>query len=330
MAELLPGVHQIPINYNGRPLRLYLLLGAFASVLMDTGDAGVPEKDILPYFDRIGFKAADLTYLMITHPDVDHTGGLARMHRAAPQARVICGAADRSQVEEPEVLVERRYRLYYREHGVGPDDAAKAKLLPRCGGPVATAFTFTGGEELRLGPDQMAQILHLPGHARGHLGVWLPWAQTAIIADAVHETANRYLDGRAAFAPTYMQVDDYLGTIRQLEALRPQRLYSCHWADQETPEQVQAFLSRSRDYALHAEAVILETVKAAGRAGLTLREVMARAKPMLGDWPAERDADTRFMAMGHLERLIGQGLLVEERERPPRFRYAPRWSGMEA
>ena len=322
MPEVLPNIHQIPVNYNNRPLKLYLLIGPNASLLMDTGDAAVPEKDILPYFAAIHFDPRQLTYLMITHPDVDHQGGLARMKQACPQARVVCGTADRTQIESPEALVELRYRAFYRRHGLGPDDAAKAKLLPRCGGYVPADCTFSGGEELRLGPDWLVQILHLPGHSHGHLGVYLPQHNVALIADAVQGTANRYLDGRAAFAPTYMYVDEYLGTIDALAAMHLDKLFSCHWPDCPIPQDVQSFLAQSRDYCLRADKVIADVIKAAPT-GLTLKEIMAAAKPQLGDWPAERDGDARSMAAGHVERLVGQGLVTASNEIPVRFNWAP-------
>ncbi len=52
--EVLPGVHQIAVNYKNRPLNLYLLLFGGESLLMDTGEATTPGKDILPYFAKIG------------------------------------------------------------------------------------------------------------------------------------------------------------------------------------------------------------------------------------------------------------------------------------
>ena len=69
------------------------------------------------------------------------------------------------------------------------------------------------------------------------------------------------------------------------------------------------FLNQSRDYALNAEKVILEMVKGAGEKGATLKDVCTQAKAQLGDWPTERDSDTRSMACGHLERLVANGVL---------------------
>ncbi|MGN6368572.1 MAG: MBL fold metallo-hydrolase [Phycisphaerae bacterium] len=328
--QILPNIHQIPVNYKNRPLKLYLLLAPEFSMLMDTGDASTPDSDILPYFQQINFDPKNLTHIMATHPDVDHTGGLARMHQAAPNAKIICGTLDREQIESPQGLINIRMRAHYHYHQMGMNDEAVQKFLPRAGADVPIAQTFAGRETLRWGGDdnKYIQILHLPGHSRGHLGVFLPWENAAIIGDAVHGTANRFLDGKAAFAPTYMYIDEYLGTIDRLQSMNLSKLFSCHWPDCLSNEDVNAFLTQSRDYALNAEQVILNTVKAAGPDGITLKDLCTRAKPQLGDWPPERDADTRSMACGHLQRLVDLGLLRSTDTPPVRYMCDPRWKGL--
>src|SRR4051812_4289351 len=126
--EIIPGVHQIPVVFGGRPLKLYLIFGERSggrreSMLMDTGDAAVPASDILPYFASIGFDPRELTYVMLTHPGLDHVGGVYGVRAAAPQAKFICGTADREQIETPEGLGRIRARAHYYWHGLGPDDA---------------------------------------------------------------------------------------------------------------------------------------------------------------------------------------------------------------
>jgi glyoxylase-like metal-dependent hydrolase (beta-lactamase superfamily II) len=335
--EVLPGVHQIAMVYHGRPLHLYLLIYGGDSLLMDTGDAGVPATEILPYFQKIGFDPRKLRYVMLTHPDLDHVGGAYAVREAAPQAQFLCGTLDREQVETPEALGRLRARAHYYWHGLGPDDAKLAEFVRMAGGggPLAVAeerkltfhATLDGGEILTLGGKEL-RILHLPGHSQGHLGVYLPWERAAIIGDAVHGTANRYTDGRAAFACTYMYVDAYLGTIDQLQGMGLDRLYSCHWADCTDRAMVDHFLDLSRAYARRAEGAILETVRAAGTAGLTLRDVCVRAKGELGDWPAEKDMETRSMACGHLQRLTTWGMVRTTDDRPTRYVAEGEWRGL--
>src|SRR4051812_13123057 len=100
--EILSGVHQIPVNYKGRPLKLYLLLFNGEAMLMDVGDGPTPETDILPYFEKIGFDPKKLNYILLTHPDIDHVGGLHRMKAAVGErTKFICGTLDREQIETP-------------------------------------------------------------------------------------------------------------------------------------------------------------------------------------------------------------------------------------
>ena len=106
------------------------------------------------------------------------------------------------------------------------------------------------------------------------------------------------------------------------------RLFSCHWADCNDNAAVDAFLNEARLYTLSAEQAIMETVKNVGTAGLTLREVCTAAKPQLGDWPAAQDGATASMACGHLQRLVGQGLLRVTDTPPVRYVYEPNWKGL--
>jgi glyoxylase-like metal-dependent hydrolase (beta-lactamase superfamily II) len=266
---------------------------------------------------------------MATHPDLDHTGGLSRIKQVAgPHTQFVCGTLDRPEVESPEGLVDIRYRAHYHWHQMGPDDQGRDALIKRSGAYVPINTTYAGGETIRVSHDQYLQILHLPGHSRGHLGVYLPWENAAIIGDAVHGTANRFLDGKAAFACTYMYVEQYLGTIDRLLAMKLNRLYSCHWPECTTKEEVAAFLLESRNYALQATQSILETVRGGGENGMTLKEVCLAAKPRLGDWPAEKDLETRSMAHGHLTYLVNSGHLSQSDSIPIRYSANQRWAGL--
>jgi hypothetical protein len=92
---------------------------------------------------------------------------------------------------------------------------------------------------------------------------------------------------------------------------------------------VTKWLQESRDYALQAEQIILETVKAAGDAGLTLHDVCIKAKPGLGQWPVEFDGYTANMAVGHLQRLANRGWIrLEGATRPARYVYENHWRGI--
>jgi hypothetical protein len=61
---------------------------------------------------------------------------------------------------------------------------------------------------------------------------------------------------------------------------------------------------------------------------MTMREVCLRAKVGLGDWPAEKDLETRSMACGHLQRLVDWGLLRRDEGRPTQYFAEEGWRGL--
>jgi glyoxylase-like metal-dependent hydrolase (beta-lactamase superfamily II) len=322
MPEILPNVHQIIVNYGGRPLRPYLLIGPAASLLIDAGDTTTAEKDLLPYFQSIGFDPARLTYVLITHPDIDHSAGLAAVKKLCPNAKLICGTADRYEVESPLGLVDSRARYHWKLHHEGPDGKDRDAMLAKSGEFTPVDFTCAGGELLRLGPGDgpldTVEILHLPGHSHGHLGVFIPAHNTAIIGDAVHDRCALLFDGNPALPVTYMYIDEYISTIARLKAMKLERIHSAHWRDCTTPEEVTAWLDLSRDYAISAEKTILELVRQSP-AGVTLHELLQQIKPVLGTWPVHRDSLARFFVAGHLEHLQRLGLMTMTDEPPVRW-----------
>src|SRR5262245_28061869 len=109
-------VYLLEAEIGGRPLQLPLLIGAEHSVLLDTGCAPDVQRVILPTLKKIGLKPSQLSFVINTHCDTDHTGGNHGMKQAAPQALLCCGDADREMVESPEKLIKLRYDAYRKKH----------------------------------------------------------------------------------------------------------------------------------------------------------------------------------------------------------------------
>jgi glyoxylase-like metal-dependent hydrolase (beta-lactamase superfamily II) len=134
---------------------------------------------------------------------------------------------------------------------------------------------------LRLGPDRRVEILHLPGHTPGHLGIWDPKNGAAIIIDAVLETGLYDREGNRLIPPRYFDVARYRGTIRKLQTLRPEHLLTAHYP----PMQGQAaldFLDLSLEFTERVQEVVREGLEA----GTTdLWELTRRADARLGPYP---------------------------------------------
>ena len=88
--EIAPDIHRIPCLFMGdRVAYVHLLIGEASSILLDTCCAHNPAQEILPYMERIGFDRERLSYILISHSDLDHQGGNCPMKAATPRAKLL-------------------------------------------------------------------------------------------------------------------------------------------------------------------------------------------------------------------------------------------------
>lgn len=307
--EIAPGIHQIPCLFGaGRLVYVYLLVGDSASILVDTGCAHNPEQDILPYMAAIGFHPSSLTYILITHSDLDHQGGSAPMKAAAPRALLACHELDRPWVESTEALISGRYAQFEADHGIGYGDEGKAGIRAQTLS-LPLDFTLTGGERFRLGAGWHVEAIHTPGHTWGHTALYDPNSRTLISGEATMWTHIPDANWGPAMPPTYCYVDTYLATQDRLLAMDIGQLASAHWPTQTGPD-VAAFIHTGKDFCLDVEARLLELARARP---FTLRAAIDTLGPKLGGWPLATNQDFSYGMAGNLARLTQRGLLTTGR-----------------
>ena len=108
-------------------------------------DGALPESadQIAANIGRLGFRVADVKYLLISHAHLDHAGGLARL-KALSGARLLASAGDRPELESG--------RIGYRKSWDFP--------------PVKVDRVIQHGERLRIGDASLTAHL-TPGHTKG-------------------------------------------------------------------------------------------------------------------------------------------------------------------
>jgi glyoxylase-like metal-dependent hydrolase (beta-lactamase superfamily II) len=278
--EILPGIHRIESDLGARFMCQYLLVGEDHTVLVDTGLAGTPEEVIIPYLGEIGLSLEDIGEVIISHADVDHCGGNRALKERHPSLWFTCGEADRPYVENNQVMFAEIY-CWSEPYGFGPDKESKDWIRTELGGDSPVDAGLRGGETMRLGPDRRIEILHLPGHTPGHLGIWDPKNGAAIIIDAALETGIYDREGNRLIPPRYFDAARYQGTIRKLQTLRPEHLLTAHYP----PMQGQAaldFLDLSLEFTKQVHGVVREGLEN----GITdLWELTRRADAQLGPYP---------------------------------------------
>ena len=305
-----PGIHRIKCLFGvNRMVYVHLLIGDEASMLVDTGCAHNPEQDILPYMASIGFDPRRLTYILITHSDMDHQGGNAPMKAAAPQAILMCHNLDRPWVEDTEALIRGRYAQFERDHAIGYSDAGKQGTREGCLS-LPLDMTLAGGERFRLSSNWYVEAVHTPGHTWGHTAIYDPRSKTLVSAEATMWNAILGDDWQPAMPPTYCYVDTYLATQDRLLAMDIDLLASAHWPLQQGPA-VADFIAESRNYCLHVERTLLDFAQETG--GFSLRQAVATLGPALGRWPAETNQDFSYGMAGNLDSLTRRAILATER-----------------
>jgi glyoxylase-like metal-dependent hydrolase (beta-lactamase superfamily II) len=247
---------------------------------VDSGLAGTPEEVIIPYMEGIGLTLEDVDEVIISHADVDHCGGNRALKERHPTLWFSCGEADRPYVESNRVMLAEIYR-WSEPYGFGPDEESRDWIRRELGGDSPIDAGLRGGETMRLGPRRRIEILHLPGHTPGHLGIWDPENEAAIIIDAALETGIYDREGNRLIPPRYFDAPKYQSTIRKLRTLRPQHLLTAHYPPMQGEEAL-AFLDRSLDFTEQLHRVVSEGLSS----GTTdLWELTRQAVARLGPYP---------------------------------------------
>jgi glyoxylase-like metal-dependent hydrolase (beta-lactamase superfamily II) len=276
-VEVAPGIHRIESILGPRPFSQYLLWDE-RSLLVDTGTKETPEAVILPFLDEVGFAPDELDLVLVSHADVDHFGGNAAMRAAARRATICAHAADAPWVEDSALIMRERYGWYER-YGVGYPEDTFAWLRDAMGQDTPVDLRLVGGEQIRLGARLTVDVLHLPGHSAGHLGLWEPDSRTAIVMDAVLGNGLLDTDGRVIHPPPLPHVAGYERSVRLLQELRPERLLTAHY-DVMEGEAVRRFLDDSLDFVQRARRVVEEAL--ADDHQVTLAALLEWADPQLG------------------------------------------------
>ncbi|MBI2942236.1 MAG: MBL fold metallo-hydrolase [Chloroflexi bacterium] len=308
--EVAPGIHRIETPLGDRVACLYLLVGDERALLVDTGIDATPRESLLPYLTAQGIRPEQIGYVLISHPDLDHLGGNASVRELIPTALFLCHDLDRWLSESIERVIQERYGEFAADHGIAESEESNAwvRANARC---VSIDVGLTGGERIRLGPDWHVEVLHTPGHSRGHLSVHDPRSRSTIIADAILWNAVLTRDGAPAFPPTYRYVDTYLASLHRLQGMPIDTLLTSHYPVYRGAA-VAEFLGESRVFADRVDGALRDELRGA-RTTRTTRELIETLSPRLGGWPAAAASALAFPLVGHLERLLQHGLVETER-----------------
>jgi hydroxyacylglutathione hydrolase len=171
--------------------------------------------------ERAAAERGGIKRIVLSHAHVDHRGGAAGI-----DAPVFCHPDERADVEGDggEHYIDWSKIGNPLVRALGPGTARRMD-----GGPLKVAGTISEGEEVAG-----FQVLHLPGHAPGQIGLWRESDRLAIVSDAVF-VFNPFTvlglpgDPRMPPAPVRPLPDAARESIRRVAALDPTVVWLGHY-----------------------------------------------------------------------------------------------------
>ena len=220
MERVADGVELLRLRPPSRLQRLtniYLLADGDGVAVYETGS-----EKAAPDIERAAAERGGITRIVLSHAHADHRGGAA--HLDAP---VLCHPDERPGAEGD------GWESVGFDYSKVRNPIVRA-MAPRVvrnmdGGPL----TIAG--ELREG-DAVAgfEVLHLPGHTPGLIGLWRASDRVAIVSDAVFvfdPLTTLGLAGRVRLPPPAIRPDDAAAreSMRRIAALDPATVWIGHY-----------------------------------------------------------------------------------------------------
>ncbi|MDG6986122.1 MAG: MBL fold metallo-hydrolase [Nitrososphaerota archaeon] len=177
--------------------------------VIDTGTSG-KEKKILEYVASLGRKPADVSFIVLTHPDADHSGSVAALKRLTG-ARLAIGELDAPRLSGEKKLKEAR--------GFG-------RLMLGVFGSMMKVERVKADLELEdgasVGP---LTVIGTPGHTDGSVSLYLPG--TAIfVGDLLRTDGSGKL--KLASANMSRDMEEVKRSVEKISKLEFQQLLPGH------------------------------------------------------------------------------------------------------
>lgn len=302
--EVQPRIYRISSTLGLRRFAQWLVVGDDRLLLIDSGINGTIAQHVVPALAEVGLRPAQITDVVISHADVDHYGGNAELRRVAPNARIRASSHDRGWLERWAVIARERYG-WYRRFDLDYDEATWTWLEGAAGPDTPLDGTLRAGESLDLGGIEV-EVLALPGHSPGHVGVVHRPSGTAIVMDAVLERGLYTTGGDLISPPPYGSVTAYRETAEQLRRWTPERLGTSHYPPIEGRSAVEDFLNDTTGFIDDLDACVRS-------------ELQTTARPLGAYWRAADAALGPFKEMAvelarsvaaHLDLAVEDGIAV--------------------
>ncbi|MBC7225451.1 MAG: MBL fold metallo-hydrolase, partial [Anaerolineae bacterium] len=214
----------LPTPFAVGPVNVYVAEGPDGLTLVDVGPrTRRTQAALLEGLEHLGYRLEQVRRILITHAHVDHYGLAAFVVREAGAEVWTHPWNVPTLADDPEAKARRDafYTEVYRKAAV--PEAVRQGIYAvyqgfrRFAEPVEVARTLDEGDQVSLG-DETWQVLHLPGHSGGLIGLWQPDRRLLLSSDHLLRdiTSNPLLEPPPREgAPRRQSLREYLNSLRQ-------------------------------------------------------------------------------------------------------------------
>ncbi len=215
MQQVIEGLSIFP--FSGGFMNFYLVETSDGLMLVDTGMSAAMMQQAIAQMTAKGHSVAQITRIVITHAHYDHYSGLAYLQSQ-------CNAQTYAHPRETAIIRGELPAVFASPRDVGLVWRAMLGGLARTAAKVTPARVDT---EIREGDTVIDdwQVVELPGHAYGQIGLWNPQKRALIGGDVLIHTPFGFMMPLRPATPDWAAAKR---SIQKAAALNPQTLCVGH------------------------------------------------------------------------------------------------------
>lgn len=270
-------------------------------LLTDTGCVGMVDELVLPALERLQ-PGASIGSAVVCHAHADHFGGNAELLAANESCIVYAHEKDLAWARDPARHIRESYDRLEPEFST---PAAAKQWVAGLLGPPTPVTALADGDRFTLEDGGVLEVVPLPGHSPGHIGLWNESRGVLLASDALLGD-GQWAGGRLDAIPSYLDVDAYLGSIAKIRGLDPELLCTAHFPLMRGAA-AREFCDLSEDFVHRLESELRKALAQGGQRTLEelTMEIVPRTAP--GVTPGITAA---FSVQAHLDRLHHGGEAV--------------------